>query len=1086
MANRIDEGLSINQRRAVDSICDAFEQAWLAGSTPDLRTTVEQAELVVRYPLAYELMLLDREYRAKAGQATCDEQYYRDLLPEYAAAVSLAFANQQGESSASTDETLDGNATLVSSSNRAGTQPAASNDRVHYFGDYELVEELARGGMGVVYRAKQISLNRIIALKMILTGTIAGEDEIRRFQREAEAAANLDHPGIVPIYDIGQHNGQHYYSMKLIEGCTLGQISGELKADPLRAVSLVATVADAIHHAHQRGILHRDLKPANILLDASGNPLITDFGLARNTKSDQHLTQTGAVVGTPGFMPPEQAAGKGVTTAADIYSLGAILYHLLCGRPPHQKDSVIGTLMSVMNSAPPMPRELNPDIHPDLELICMKCLAKEPDDRYHSAGEFAADLQAFKAGEPLHVRAPSIIELMKMWLSSNFGNVLWVPIIALVIGAISGFSLWVCTIGQDMAFYQSNYANFSAADRSWLSLDWRPAAIPMLILFTLTLTGIGWATAKLVSTRNRAADMGAGLAVGLLTGMIAFSSGMGSVLVESQMRGVTQDWELLFQLAVTSNQADSYAQKRLVTRYPILESLPLQQRISALNSKISGDLKGTAFSGILIGTLVCWVWFGTLGFIETLVAGRLVRDHGRWRGLFSYSCFSLAFVQILFVIGSEVTTWVLMGSGYILDWFLPIMLVLVAVLGVVSVIARWPWPVQLLVTMGWMGLWIPHFSQSIASPQVAGCRTEIKVAQRQVAQDPERREFQMRLARAHHEYGVVLAQLRKDQLALSHFRDSMQAIETTPLEKMQFEQTVLHAQVLGDATAGALRIGDFDQAAKWSALHTQQYASSSELFANYAKSVFRSKQPVLNYLAPTSATNLNAWYRVACQLRALATYKEDQAVEGDSRSDQWLGSLVEQVLARTADIDTDADWPAHRELLQSWLTSRQTWKTYGPILIPENLDSSSVLDVPLGPEAKLLAGESIAPDKEIDCYSGGEVDLIREFGARKNVVMYARMQFMLDQPQRVRFRIGSDDGIKAWIDGKLLYRNPVARPLYEGNDIIDTSDNLAAGTHTLVLKISQGEYNWGFMLNLAQTDGWPLENSPASSSSNRE
>ncbi len=372
-----------------------------SGSNPSEREQRLQAVLV-----AY-LEAAERGQEPDPQQLLAQQPEFAGELTEFLAnhrqldrlAAPLRQVAEAAQAEADARRTRDGDA--ISS---AGPSPG---DMVRYFGDYELLEEIARGGMGIVFKARQVSLNRLVALKMILKGELASEQDVQRFQTEARAAANLDHPHIVPIYEIGEHEGQHYFSMKLVEGGSLAQVvgGGQWPGGSEAGVRLLATVARAVHHAHQRGILHRDLKPANVLLDSQGEAHVTDFGLAKRVEGEQGHTQSGAVVGTPAYMAPEQAHGtKGLTTAVDVYSLGAILYELLTGQPPFRGESPLDTLLQVMDRVPVRPRSLRPQLDRDLETICLKCLEKVPERRYGSAEELANDLERWQAGEPIRAR----------------------------------------------------------------------------------------------------------------------------------------------------------------------------------------------------------------------------------------------------------------------------------------------------------------------------------------------------------------------------------------------------------------------------------------------------------------------------------------------------------------------------------------------------------------------------------------------------------------------------------------------------------------------------------------------------------
>ncbi|HEV3417206.1 MAG TPA: serine/threonine-protein kinase, partial [Pirellulales bacterium] len=312
------------------------------------------------------------------------------------------------------------------------------------FGDYELLAEISRGGMGMVFKARQRSLGRVVALKMLLDSGKSTTDR-ERFLVEARAVARLSHPHIVPIYEVGEHDGRPYFTMEFISGGSLRERIDELRGDPRAIAQFMATVARAVEHAHRRGILHRDLKPGNVLLDERREPHVTDFGLAKRLDEESGLTQAGAIVGTPSYMAPEQAqAATDLSTAVDVYGLGAVLYELLTGRPPFKCETAMETMMKARSQSPPTPRMLAADVEPDLETICLKCMEKEPQARYGSADALADDLDRWLDGRPIHARKITSRERLVKWarrqpLMAGAAATIAVAILALLV--LGGF-LW--------------------------------------------------------------------------------------------------------------------------------------------------------------------------------------------------------------------------------------------------------------------------------------------------------------------------------------------------------------------------------------------------------------------------------------------------------------------------------------------------------------------------------------------------------------------------------------------------------------------------------------------------------------------
>jgi WD40 repeat protein len=452
-------------RRRIEELLDAFDRASdvLGPARPAVSATGSDRAADAECPTEpFEPPIRDDPEATEARQPDTEVDRTTDHAP------GITFADP--DATAAHDGPGDG---------RADGAALPSGAMVRYFGDYEIRRELGRGGMGVVYEARQVSLNRPVALKMVKAGLLADDGELRRFRNEAEAVALLDHPGIVPVYEVGEYAGQSYFSMKLVPGGSLVPLMSRYKTDFRAAAHLVAEAAEAVAHAHARGVLHRDLKPANILVDDQGHPHVTDFGLAKRVEADVEITQSGAILGTPAYMSPEQASGRrgAVTIASDVYGLGAVLYAVLTGRAPFRGDSVVETIDAVRNRPPQPPTSLNGAVPGDLETICLKCLEKDPARRYATARDLAADLGRWLDGRPILARPVSPAERVVKWvrrhkLVAALSGAAVIGAIVGVSGLAWGFSAAVAARddalrGEDAARRLAYAAALNLAERDW-------------------------------------------------------------------------------------------------------------------------------------------------------------------------------------------------------------------------------------------------------------------------------------------------------------------------------------------------------------------------------------------------------------------------------------------------------------------------------------------------------------------------------------------------------------------------------------------------------------------------------------------
>jgi hypothetical protein len=673
--------------------------------------------------------------RFEAGEAPQPDEY-RARFPQHADALAVQFDLQRHLAPSAEAATLAPREPGGEAPTLVPGEPAGEIlPRAPRLPGYEILGELARGGMGVVFRARQASLNRVLAVKMLLAGEMATAAEAQRFRSEAEAAAHLDHPNIVPIYEVGEYQGQPYFSMKLVEGGTLTGFRGA----PGEAARLIAVVAGAVHYAHQRGIIHRDLKPGNILLDEHGQPHVTDFGLAKRLEGDSKITKTGAVMGTPAYMPPEQASGKRgeVTTLADVYSLGAVLYELLTGRPPFLAATPLDTLLLMMEHEPESPRKLNPAVDRDLEAVCLKCLQKDPHQRYASAADLADDLERWQKGEPTRARPPLAWQAVRFWLRQNLRAALWVLALGVAFGVLFGYVVSLRVFqGQLTDAIDASYGHLPATPRPWLARlpplgDAGLVAVVVAALLGMTTVGL-WVV-LLARPRSAGADLSCGVGVGLVAACVSALCGGVWAFAGSQVKNTLYDYgnvlalkedqlqrqekarhpPPLFIPGIGSARGEVYEPDWQERRYPDLKGMSRDEQRKLLYDKMACDAVLSVQVGLLWALPLYFVVLILVPAVEAVAAGSLWRRYQRpWPVAVAYAerviplALTLIFgtLMVMTPFGLRVLgydDW--LGTSLRVCWPMGIALA-VLITAQVAAWRGWYWPLRLLLLAGGIAL----------------------------------------------------------------------------------------------------------------------------------------------------------------------------------------------------------------------------------------------------------------------------------------------------------------------------------------------------------------------------------------------
>ncbi|MFN3191477.1 MAG: protein kinase domain-containing protein [Aureliella sp.] len=974
----------------------------------------------------------------------------------------------------------------------ASSSPSSVNRAAHHsgsqFGPYVLEEEIARGGMGVVYRAHHSGLNRSVALKMILAGNLASDEDVRRFYTEAEAAAKLDHSNIVPVFDVGECDGTHYFAMKLIEGGDLGARLKVLRSDLKLAIGVLEKVCRAVGHAHQRGVLHRDLKPANILLDEDCEPYVVDLGLARRVDSESDLTRTGAVVGTPSYMSPEQASGESdLTTATDIYSLGAILYEILSGQPPFRGKSPMETLFQVIHDSPSRP-SASASTDRTLEMIALKCLEKSPSERYPTALALAEDLRRWQNGEPITIKGASVGSIAKTWLRQNFGNAAWILVVGSLAGLIAGIGVWTATVQREVNSsseyvygilneHQPPFSFYGVPTPAWTK-------IPSLMLFVAAIAFLGFFTALLVRTKNTSADVAAGLMVGCIAAAGAFFFAFATMGASVVIR--TDDSSFIAMLAIA---AEGDTPVPVLEEYPELEGLDREAQVRVLRSKIDADQSALLSRGLLLAAIACFGIFVVAGVAETVIAGAALRRRSTlWKALAEYLLRATPYIALSVFVGVHFAILLIFGNhALVMDWWSAAMIAGLC-LGVVAEFFRWPIWIRLVTGTASFVLLVGFFSSEFGlMPRVARARYDLNVSLAKAERFSDRESFQGNAANAFLTLGVALYNSDRIGAAEIDFRRAIDFIEQNPMKRRGTQLGSINAVAHSNLAYSIWSQGREAETIQLLQAAVASHADNEHLGASAVTFFQRKKRtPLADDLIDSQVIDGPLALRsLKRMIYAKETFDlvsgEDLSAAKDRAGKRLLQRLKEAPVAlqtRLNNLPILQSWqlihPRNRnELAQFERFIVSQWK---PSEKRAEIDTSATLVERSSDEIATSArGGASRPSLVLNVVTPFEpmlLDLTLEFSeAGINTAAFALAVVESNRDMPVTFHLGSDDGFGFWLNGSQLASYKKSRSFLSRQNAF--SGQLLTGSNYLLLRVNQSSGPWSFALSIEESDGWP-------------